>query len=156
MNGTLMEQKNIIENIKKWNELDNQNRLLLEKQKQIREHKNVLTKNICNYLKQTNGSTITIMDDKIKYIERKEYSPLTFTYIQECLSDLLATILSTVTTHTWRIISSPLFRARVLLAIHSSNQPCDALPSQIIYVLRQIQHTIAISRQKAEYYCAVL
>jgi len=89
MNGTLMEQKNIIENIKKWNELDNQNRLLLEKQKQIREHKNVLTKNICNYLKQTNGSTITIMDDKIKYIERKEYSPLTFTYIQECLHKVL-------------------------------------------------------------------
>jgi len=55
----------------------------------ISPFKNVLNDKICHFMKQRNGSQITIGDTQIKMVEKKDYSPLTFTYVEECLKTII-------------------------------------------------------------------
>jgi hypothetical protein len=80
-----------VENIQKWVILDKQLKLINEKTKEIRENKHRLTNDICGYIQNKNLSTtkIEISDGELKMYEKKEYSPLTFTYIEESLAKIL-------------------------------------------------------------------
>lgn len=86
---------NLIENIKKWILLDTNMKMVNEKIKQIRVMKNEITEEICNcMLKQTNSTNlknqnIKFNDGELRFYEKKEYSPLTFSYIQDCLENIL-------------------------------------------------------------------
>jgi hypothetical protein len=84
-------KKQFVENIQKWVILDKQLKLVNEKTKEIRENKHRLTNDICNYIQNKNLSTtkIEISDGELKMYEKKEYSPLTFTYIEESLAKIL-------------------------------------------------------------------
>jgi hypothetical protein len=83
-----------VENIQKWVILDKQLKLIHEKTKEIREHKHRLTDDICGYIQNKSLSTtkIEISDGELKMYEKKEYSPLTFTYIEESLAKILTDI----------------------------------------------------------------
>jgi hypothetical protein len=80
-----------VENIQKWVVLDKQLKLIHEKTKEIRENKHRLTNDICGYIQNKNLSStkIEISDGELKMYEKKEYSPLTFTYIEESLAKIL-------------------------------------------------------------------
>lgn len=80
-----------VENIQKWVILDKQLKLINEKTKEIRENKHRLTNDICGYIQNKNLSStkIEISDGELKMYEKKEYSPLTFTYIEESLAKIL-------------------------------------------------------------------
>jgi hypothetical protein len=86
---------NLIENIKKWILLDTNMKIVNEKIKQIRIMKNEITEEICNcMLKQTNSTNlknqnIKFNDGELRFYEKKEYSPLTFSYIKDCLENIL-------------------------------------------------------------------
>ena len=57
----------------------------------IRENKSTLTSEICNYM-DTNSiqnKRIEISDGYLRYAEKKEYSPLTYNYIEECLNKII-------------------------------------------------------------------
>jgi hypothetical protein len=84
-------KKQFVENVQKWVILDKQLELIREKTKEIRETKNKLTNHICDYIQTKNLSNtkIEISDGEIKMYEKKEYSPLTFTYVEESLAKLL-------------------------------------------------------------------
>jgi len=84
-------KKQFVENIQKWVLLDKQLKLVNEKTKEIRENKHRLTNDICNYIQNKNLSStkIEISDGELKMYEKKEYSPLTFTYIEESLAKIL-------------------------------------------------------------------
>ena len=84
-------KKQFVENIQKWVILDKQLKLVNEKTKEIRENKHRLTNDICDYIQNKNLSTtkIEISDGELKMYEKKEYSPLTFTYIEESLAKIL-------------------------------------------------------------------
>ena len=84
-------KKQFVENIQKWVILDKQLKLVNEKTKEIRENKHRLTNDICNYIQNKNLSStkIEISDGELKMYEKKEYSPLTFTYIEESLAKIL-------------------------------------------------------------------
>ena len=75
--------------IKQWNILDNKSKQLNIQQKDLRNEKNILNDKICQFMKQRNGSQITIGGTQIKMIEKKDYSPLTFTYVEECLKTVI-------------------------------------------------------------------
>jgi hypothetical protein len=75
--------------IKQWNALDDKNKQLNMQQRDLRNQKNVLNDKICHFMKQRNGSQITIGDTQIKMVEKKDYSPLTFTYVEECLKTII-------------------------------------------------------------------
>lgn len=80
-----------IRNIQKWVVLDKQLKYVNEKTRQIRESKNALSVDICSYMQQKQLTTkpIEITDGVIKCIEKREYSPLSFSYIEECLDELI-------------------------------------------------------------------
>lgn len=81
-----------VENVQKWVILDKQLKMIHEKTKEIRDNKQQLTHEICNYIQNKNmtNTKIEISDGELKMYEKKEYSPLTFTYVEESLAKILA------------------------------------------------------------------
>ena len=85
-------KKQFVENIQKWVILDKQLKLVNEKTKEIRENKHRLTNDICDYIHNKNmtHTKIEISDGELKMYEKKDYSPLTFTYVEESLAKILS------------------------------------------------------------------
>lgn len=81
-----------VENVQKWVILDKQLKMIHEKTKEIRDNKQQLTHEICNYIQNKNmtNTKIEISDGELKMYEKKEYSPLTFSYVEESLAKILA------------------------------------------------------------------
>lgn len=85
------EKKTFVENVQKWLLYEQQLKLVSDKAKQIRESKNTTAESICQYM-QTHGlsqNKIKITDGELKICEKKEYSPLTFGYVEECLAKII-------------------------------------------------------------------
>jgi len=84
-------KEEFIQNIKKWVLLDSQLKIVNEKTKKMREMKHDLTKQIYEYSNNHKiNNKITITDGELRITEKKEYSPLTFTYVQECLQKIIS------------------------------------------------------------------
>lgn len=80
-----------IEKVKKWVVMDSQLKIVNEKTKQLREMKSQLNQQICDFMNNQNlaQNKITISDGELRLHEKKEYSTITFGYIQRCLADLI-------------------------------------------------------------------
>ena len=90
MNKSITNKSDLIENIKNWVTYDSQLKLINDKTKILRENKNELTKNICNYATTNNiKSKIEISDGTLTFCEKKDYSPLTYSYVEKCLGELI-------------------------------------------------------------------
>ena len=85
-------QKEFIENVQKWVVADSQLKKVNEKTREFRDYKSNLSTSICSYLQDNNlqNTKIEISNGEIKMFEKKEYSPLTFTYIHECLGKIIS------------------------------------------------------------------
>jgi hypothetical protein len=85
-------KQDFVENVQKWVILDKQLKIINEKTKDIRETKQQLTEEICTYIKNKNmtNTKIEISDGELKMYEKKDYSPLTFTYVEESLAKILS------------------------------------------------------------------
>lgn len=88
---TKIEDRRIfIEKIQKWAKLDTQLKIINEKIKDIRDMKNDLTDDICEYAENNNvNAKINIGDGQLIISERKIYSPLSYAYIEECLEKII-------------------------------------------------------------------
>ena len=85
------QKEQFIQNIKKWVLLDSQLKTVNEKTKRMREMKHELTKQISEYSNNHKiNNKIVITDGELRITEKKEYSPLTFTYVQECLQNIIS------------------------------------------------------------------
>ena len=80
-----------VEKLKKWVVLDKQMKFVNEKTRQIRETKTALTKELCDYVhdRNINNKVIDITDGELRFVEKRDYSPLTFSYIKECLDEII-------------------------------------------------------------------
>ena len=80
-----------IEKVKKWVVMDSQLKIVNEKTKQLREMKSQLNHQICDFMNNNKlaQNKITISDGELRLHEKKEYSTVTFGYIQRCLADLI-------------------------------------------------------------------
>lgn len=96
--STLVEKQNLgntrkmlIDNIQKWVTMEKQLRTIHEQVKQIRESKNILTKEIYAQFRENNMNTnkIETNEGQLILFEKKEYSPLTYTYIEKCLCEII-------------------------------------------------------------------
>jgi|TARA_B110000285_G_scaffold235562_1_gene318090 hypothetical protein len=84
------ERELLIENVKNWVLLDQKIQTINEKTKQIRELKSKLTSDICDYMKSKNmKSNIGISNGELRMYEKKDYKPLTFTYVEKCLREII-------------------------------------------------------------------
>ena len=82
---------NFENNIQQWILADNQLKLLNERIKNIRETRNTLSENITSYAQKNNlsNSSIQISDGKLKFINTKVQSPLTFKYLEKSLGEII-------------------------------------------------------------------
>jgi len=84
-------KKMFIENVQQWVAIDTQLKMIHEKTKTIRSKKNELLKNINDYVQnhELQNSRIEISDGELRFYEKKEYSPLTYTYLEKCLGEII-------------------------------------------------------------------
>ena len=81
-----------IEDVKKWALLDSQLKIVNEKTKKMRDMKNELSEKICKYTESNNipENKIKLSDSELRIYDKKEYSPLTYGYIEKTLSNIIA------------------------------------------------------------------
>lgn len=84
-------KQQLIDDVQKWVLLEGKLKEVNEKVKGMRDIKNQLTRNITEYMKSNNlKSNIEISDGELRFYEKKEYSALTYSYIEKCLKDIIA------------------------------------------------------------------
>lgn len=78
-------------NIKQWIAVDNQLKTLNDKMKTLRDTRNALSGNITDYAKQNNlsNSTVNIGDEKLKFVNSKVQTPLTFKFLEKTLGEVI-------------------------------------------------------------------
>ena len=84
-------RKIFVENVQKWVLYDQQLKSIQEKTKTMRAAKRELSDSICKYMTE-NGlekNKIKLSNGEMKIGEKKEYSSLTFSYIEECLAKII-------------------------------------------------------------------
>jgi len=86
-----VDRAKFIENIKDWTVVDTQLKRIGEKTRELREKRATLNTEVCGYIKDRGleHTKITISDGELKVCEKREYAPLTFTYIEECLGKMV-------------------------------------------------------------------
>ena len=92
VSNQVVTKEDLIENVRRWVLLDSQMKVINEKTKKIREIKRDLSEKICKYM-STNKVTknkISISDGELCMYEKKEYSPLTYGYVEKCLGELIS------------------------------------------------------------------
>ena len=79
------------EQIQQWVQIDNQLKSFSEKIKELRDKKNNIFQQINNNIdeKQLNNATIKITNGQLKFVKIKETQPLTFKYLETCLSEII-------------------------------------------------------------------
>jgi len=79
------------EHVKRWVLLDTHIKTANAKIKSIRDEKTALSSEICDYLERTGVSNkkIIIHDGNLKMYEKKEYSPLTFSFLEQHLGNII-------------------------------------------------------------------
>jgi hypothetical protein len=85
------DKSQFIENIQKWVSLDNQLKIINEKMKKARIYKNELIDQITNYAvyNELQDRKIEISDGELRFYDKKDYQPITFSYIEDCLHHLI-------------------------------------------------------------------
>ena len=80
-----------VENVQKWVLIDSQLKIVNEKTKKMREMKNTLSEEICNYMIENNlnNKKIGITNGELRLVEKKEYSPLSYGYVEKRLTEII-------------------------------------------------------------------
>lgn len=87
----LTTQQEFIKAVKNWVSLDNQLRIFNERIREAREAKTILTQQIHQYTEDHNftNPSIEINDGELIICDKREYSSLSFSYIDKCLTKLI-------------------------------------------------------------------
>ena len=80
---------NIEEEIKTWVNLDNQLKAYNSKIKELRLERTNLSDKITSYIENTNIREVEITDGVLRFQNVKSTPPLTFGFIQKCLTDVI-------------------------------------------------------------------
>ena len=80
-----------INNVQKWVLIDNQLKIVNEKTKKMREMKNSLSEDICKYMNDNDliNKKIGITNGELRIVEKKDYSPLSYGYIEKKLEEII-------------------------------------------------------------------
>lgn len=80
-----------VDNVKQWVHVDSQLKIINEKTRKVRETKHHLNDEICKYMSENNliQNKIGISDGELRIIEKKEYPPLSYGYIERTLAEII-------------------------------------------------------------------
>ena len=89
-----MSHTSIEENIKKWLDIDNELYELQTQVKELRETKHELQDLISKAIENKGSDIYTVninaQNSKLKFVKVKNVKPLTFNYLETCLSEIIA------------------------------------------------------------------
>jgi len=89
--NTITTRNEFIETLQKWIIIDSQLKIINEKTKKLRDMKNTMTEKLGEYKSNNNiDNSIKITDGELRFYEKKEYSPLTFGYIEKSLGKIIS------------------------------------------------------------------
>lgn len=77
--------------IHQWISIDNQLKIIGDKMKELRDKKTNISEQINNHI-ETNkitNTSVKISDGQLKFVSVKETQPLTFKYLEACLSEII-------------------------------------------------------------------
>ena len=90
INDEMITKAQLINDVQRWVLAETQLKQLTEKIKQLREVRATSTANITKYTRQQNYTgNIKISDGELRIYEKKEYTPLTFGYLEKCLGNII-------------------------------------------------------------------
>jgi hypothetical protein len=91
MDNQIAIKDDFTQNVKRWVTIDTQLKMINEKTKLLREEKNNISYKICDQLDNSGNKNrkILIHDGDLKVHEKKEYSPLTFSFLEEHLGKIM-------------------------------------------------------------------
>lgn len=77
--------------IQKWVELDDEIKIANEEIKDIRTERSIINEEIVEIIQERNllKATVNITDGKLRFVSTKQTAPLTLTYIEKCLKDII-------------------------------------------------------------------
>ena len=85
------EKTKLVENVQKWVLIEGKLKEINERTKKMREMKTDIGKDICNYMTENKlNNHIEISDGELRFFEKKEYTPLSFGYIEKRLHEIIA------------------------------------------------------------------
>jgi len=92
MEDTKEERRKFVESVQKWVSIDTQIKAINEKVKKARELKSQLIGNIYQYVEKNalTNTRIEISDGDLKFYEKRDYQPITFGYVEDCLEKLFS------------------------------------------------------------------
>jgi len=81
---------NFEQQLQQWVSIDNQMKIVADKMKELRDKKNAISEQINTHI-ETNqiNSVVKLSDGQIKFVKVKETQPLTFKYLETCLSEII-------------------------------------------------------------------
>ena len=84
-------QPSFEDNVRQWTVLDTKIRLANTQLREMRTTRDNISKTVCEHMKQTGiaNRKIEIADSKIEVFEKKEYSSITMSYLEKCLSAII-------------------------------------------------------------------
>jgi|TARA_B110000285_G_C14588392_1_gene365262 hypothetical protein len=88
MNNSLV-SSSLTDDTKQWITIDNQLKMLNEQQKHLRIQKHLLSSRICENMEKINSNKMALNNVIIKKYEKKDYSPLSYSYIESCLNKII-------------------------------------------------------------------
>jgi seryl-tRNA synthetase len=82
---------NFEQQIQQWVHIDNQLKSINEKIKDLREKKNSISEQLNIHIEENNlsNASVKINDGQLKFVKVKETQPLTFKYLETCLSEII-------------------------------------------------------------------
>lgn len=84
------EKQQLIQNIRNYVLIDAQLQSYNEKVKKCRELKNTFSASIYKFMEKHNcNNIIQLADGELHITEKKDVSPLTFSYVEKCLSEMI-------------------------------------------------------------------
>ena len=92
MEQQVISRETLTNKIKRWVQLDTQLKLINEKTKMMRDERGRLTGEICMDLQSAGISKqkIILPDGDLKIYEKKDYSPLTFVFLEQHLGTIMS------------------------------------------------------------------
>lgn len=78
-----------VEDVKRWALIDSQLKIVNEKTRKMRDMKNELSEKITKYMSENEHAKIKLSDGELRLYDKKEYSPLTFAYIEKTLAKII-------------------------------------------------------------------
>lgn len=86
------ERTKFVQDVQKWVAIDTQIKAINEKVKKAREMKSQLLTNIYQYVEKAaiEQTAIEISDGELRFYEKREYQPISFGYVEDCLDKIIA------------------------------------------------------------------